>query len=160
MKVRSARASDAPAVGDLYIELQEHHFELQPDNRRYQVARERWLEVARVAVADSDDEVLVAQENSSVVGFSRLRYDEKPWGLACQVETLIVSSSFRGRGIGTQLLEASEVAAARRGARGMRVEVVIENGGGREFYEKRGYRALAMRYGKPVEGSGPPLPLL
>ncbi|MEA2505981.1 MAG: hypothetical protein QOH48_599 [Actinomycetota bacterium] len=146
-------------MGDLYVELQEHHFELQPDNPRYQVARERWLEIASAAVGDSDDEVLVAQDESAVVGFSRLRYEEKPWGLACQVETLVVSSSCRGRGIGTQLLEASEEAAARRGARGMRVEVVTENDGGRDFYEKRGYRALAMRYGKPVEGSGPSLPL-
>jgi ribosomal protein S18 acetylase RimI-like enzyme len=69
-----------------------------------------------------------------------------------------VASSRRGRGIGTQLLAASEEAAARRGARGMRVEVVIENEEGRDFYERRAYRALAMRYGKSVEGAGPPLP--
>jgi ribosomal protein S18 acetylase RimI-like enzyme len=158
VEVRNARASDARAVGALYVELQEHHFELQPHNPRYQVTGDRWLEIARAAIDHPEDEVLVAQEENTIVGFSTRRYEEKPWGLACQVETLIVASSWRGRGIGTQLLAASEEAAARRGARGMRVEVVIENEEGRDFYEKRAYRALAIRYGKPIEGAGPPLP--
>jgi ribosomal protein S18 acetylase RimI-like enzyme len=158
MNIRKARLSDAAAVGALYIELQEHHFELQPDNPRYQVSPERWLEIARGAIEHPHDEVLVAEEESTVAGFARLRYEEKPWGLACQVETLVVASRWRGRGIGTRLMAVSEEAAARRGAGGMRVEVVVESDEGRGFYEHRGYRALALRYGKPVEGAGPPLP--
>jgi ribosomal protein S18 acetylase RimI-like enzyme len=158
MKVRVARLSDARAVGALYIQLQDHHHELQPHNPRYQVAPERWLEIARAAIEHSDDEVLVAEEERKVVGLARLRYEEKPWGLACQIETLVVDSEWRGRGAGTKLLQASEDAAARRGALGMRVEVVVESDAGRYFYENRGYRSLALRYGKPVEGAGPPLP--
>jgi ribosomal protein S18 acetylase RimI-like enzyme len=158
MKIRKARLSDARAAGALYIQLQEHHFELQPHNPRYRVAPERWLEIARAAIEHPDDEVLVAEEDRRVVGLVRLRYEEKPWGLACQIETLVVNSAARGRGIGTQLLQACEEASARRGAQGMRVEVVVESNEGRNFYEHRGYQALALRYGKPVEGAGPPLP--
>ncbi len=158
MKIRNSTPSDAGAVGALYVELQQHHFRLQPHNPRYQVKSERWLEIARRAVEDPDDDVLVAEAESGVVGFARLRYEAKPWGLASQVETLVVSARWRGRGVGTELLAAGEAAAASRGARGMRVEVVVENDEGREFYEHRGYLALALRYGKPVDGAGPPLP--
>jgi ribosomal protein S18 acetylase RimI-like enzyme len=158
MTIRNSTPSDAPAIGNLYVELQKHHFALQPHNPRYQVSSERWLEIARRAVEDADDDVLIAEEDSIVVGFIRLRYDEKPWGLACQIETLIVTAPWRGRGVGKELLAAGEDAAATRGARGMRVEVVVENGEGRNFYEHRGYAALALRYGKPVEGAGPALP--
>jgi ribosomal protein S18 acetylase RimI-like enzyme len=118
------------------------------------------MEIAQSALEHPDDELLVAEEDSVVVGFARLRYEEKPWGLACQVDTLVVSSASRGRGVGTELLAASEEAAARRGALGMRVEVVVENEVGRAFYEKLGYRGLAIRYGRPIEGAGPPLPPL
>jgi ribosomal protein S18 acetylase RimI-like enzyme len=158
MEIRKARDSDARAVGDLYIQLQEHHFELQPHNPRYQVSPDRWLEIARTAINHPDDDVLVGEEERKVVGLARLRYEEKPWGLACQIETLVVDAQWRGRGIGTKLLQASEEAAARRGAEGMRVEVVVESDAGRTFYENLGYQALALRYGKPVEGAGPPLP--
>ncbi|MEA2486217.1 MAG: hypothetical protein QOD46_1328 [Actinomycetota bacterium] len=145
-------------MGSLYVELQEHHAALQPDNPRYHVEPTRWLEIARTAIEHPDDEVVVAEEERTVIGFATLRYEEKPWGLACQVETLIVARRWRGQGVGSALLRAAEESAAARGARGMRVEVLEENADGRRFYEDRGYGTLALRYGKPIMGAGPPLP--
>jgi ribosomal protein S18 acetylase RimI-like enzyme len=158
MKVRGSVPADATAVGDLLTELGAHHFELQPHNPRYGVKSERWHEIARHSVADLDGEVLIAEEGETVIGCSVLRYEDKPWGLACQVETLIVTAGWRGRGVGKRLLAAGEEAAAKRGALGMRVEVVVENDEAQAFYEARGYRALALRLGKPVQGAGPPPP--
>jgi ribosomal protein S18 acetylase RimI-like enzyme len=150
MNVRGSVPGDAPAVGDLLTELGDHHFELQPHNPRYGVKGERWHEIAHHAVTDPDGEVLIAEEGGTVIGCSVLRYEDKPWGLACQVETLIVTAGWRGRGVGTTLLAAGEDAAVRRGALGMRVEVVVENDEAQAFYEARGYRALAFRLGKPL----------
>jgi ribosomal protein S18 acetylase RimI-like enzyme len=152
--VRAGTTSDADAVGALLLELQEHHFRLQPRNPRYQVPAERWLEVARDALRNPDGEVLIAEDEHGVVGCAVLRYEGKPWGLACQIETLVVTAGGRGRGVGAGLVTAGERRAARRGAGGMRVEVVVENEGGRAFYERLGYDALALRYGKPIEGGG------
>lgn len=149
--IRRGVPGDASAVGALYVELQEHHFRLQPHNPRYQVEAERWRDLAREALADRAEDVLIAESESAVVGCAILRYEEKPWGLACQIETLVVTPSARGRGVGEELLLAGEQAAAERGARGMRVEVIVENDGGRAFYERRGYRPLALRYGKPIQ---------
>jgi ribosomal protein S18 acetylase RimI-like enzyme len=158
MNIRDSVPGDARAVGDLLIELGDHHFELQPHNPRYGVKSERWHEIARQAVTDPDGEVLIAEGEGTVVGCSVLRYEDKPWGLACQVETLIVTAGWRGRGVGKALLAAGEVAAARRGALGMRVEVVVENDEAQAFYAARGYRPLALRLGKPVEGRNTPPP--
>lgn len=158
MGILEGTASDVASVGALYLELQEHHFRLQPHNPRYQVGAERWLEIARGALQDPDAAVLIAEEDDVVVGCAVLRYEAKPWGLACQIETLIVTADWRGRGVGARLVAASEEAAARRGAGGMRVEVVVENTGGRAFYERLGYGALALRYGKPLEDTPPPTP--
>jgi ribosomal protein S18 acetylase RimI-like enzyme len=159
VRIRAGVAADGPAVSALYLDLQAHHFHLQPHNPRYRVHRERWAEIARAALQDPGDAVLVAEtEDHSVIGCAVLRYEDKPWGLACQIETLVVTPSWRGRGVGTELMAAVEDAALRRGALGMRVEVVVENDEGRAFYEGHGYRALALRYGKPLEGAGPLLP--
>jgi phosphinothricin acetyltransferase len=158
MNIRGSVPDDAGAVGDLLIELGDHHFELQPHNPRYGVKSARWHEIARHAVGDPDGEVLIAEEAGAVIGCSVLRYEDKPWGLACQVETLIVTAAWRGQGVGRALLAAGEDAATRRGALGMRVEVVVENDEAQAFYEARGYRPLALRLGKPVERASPPAP--
>jgi ribosomal protein S18 acetylase RimI-like enzyme len=159
VKIRLGVPADNPAVSALYLELQAHHFRLQPHNPRYRVRGERWAEVARAALQDPGEQVLVAEtQDGAVIGCAVLRYEDKPWGLACQIETLVVAPSWRGRGVGSELMAAGEDAAMRRGALGMRVEVVVENDEGRGFYEHRGYRALALRYGKPVEGAGRPSP--
>lgn len=159
VRIRPGVPSDSPAVSALYLELQAHHFRLQPHNPRYRVDRERWAEIARAALQDPGGAVLVAEtEDHGLIGCAVLRYEDKPWGLACQIETLVVTPSWRGRGVGTELMAAAEDEALRRGALGMRVEVVVENDEGRAFYEGRGYQALALRYGKPVEGASRPLP--
>jgi ribosomal protein S18 acetylase RimI-like enzyme len=151
LKIRHSKLSDARAVGALYVELQQHHFALQPDNPRYRLTAERWREIARIALEHPDDEVLIAEEeDGAVVGCAVLRYEGKPWGLACQIETLIVTGRRRGRGIGRQLVAAGEEAAARRGALAMRVEVVVENDEGQRFYDDLGYQGLALRLGKPL----------
>jgi ribosomal protein S18 acetylase RimI-like enzyme len=151
-EIRAGGPPDAEAVGALYLELQEHHFALQPHNPRYRVAAERWLEIARDSLHDRNGEVLIADGEHGVVGCAVLRYEGKPWGLACQIETLIVTPSSRDRGVGSGLIAAAEEAARRRGAGGMRVEVIVENAGGRAFYERLGYDELAVRLGKPIEG--------
>jgi ribosomal protein S18 acetylase RimI-like enzyme len=154
LAIRAGEPADVPTVGSLLLELQRHHFRLQPGNPRYGLPAERWLEVARDVLGDPNGEVLIAEDGSGVAGCAVLRYEGKPWGLACQIETLVVATAARDRGIGSMLVAAAEEAARRRGAGGMRVEVIVENEKGRAFYERLGYEGLAVRLGKPIEGPG------
>jgi ribosomal protein S18 acetylase RimI-like enzyme len=61
---------------------------------------------------------------------------------------LDVGLRFRGRGIGTALIEAVERRARRQGLRGVNLEVGVDNGDAIRLYERLGYR----RRGSPVAG--------
>lgn len=150
ISMRTATTDDLEDVARLYIELKQHHRALAPHAERYQVADEEWQRLAGRWLANPHMATVLAEVDGEVVGFVRFSFVEKPWGLACEVATLVVAEAWRGRGIGKQLMIESERIAARQGARGMRVDVLIENEGGRLFYGREGYGAFAVRYGKPV----------
>lgn len=150
VEIRPGELDDQPEVAGLYIELRDHHRPLQPGNPRYEVDDLRWELEARNALEDPDVAVLVAEAEEGVIGFVKLAYVSKPWGLSCEVETLVVEASWRGSGVGTTLMEAAELHAAAAGARAMRVDVAVTNEGGRSFYDRLGYQSIAVRYGKPL----------
>jgi ribosomal protein S18 acetylase RimI-like enzyme len=152
MPVRPAKIEDLPAVAHLYVVLKNHHRELQPFNPRYQVEDREWREIARRALLDEDVTLLVAERDGAVRGFVKLSIAEKPWGLSCEMDTLVVDEGWRRRGIGKELLVAAEDHAVEIGARGLRADVLVSNEGGRAFYEREGYSLLAVRYGKSIAG--------
>jgi len=148
--VEAAAESDLPAIAHLFGELARHHGRIQPDNPRYGVPSLRWRELAERALTDPDEEVLVARSNGEVVGFVRFLYREKPWGISCEIETLVVDEDWRGAGAGSRLLEATEEAAIARGARGIRADILVGNDEGAAFWQARGYKGFALRFGKPL----------
>lgn len=97
--------------------------------------------------------MLVCEADGAVVGFARFSFNERPWGKACELHTLVVSEAFRGKGVGRALMAASESAAMAAGAKGIRLDVLIGNDGGRAFYERLGYERFAWRYGKMLDES-------
>ena len=153
--IRASTTGDRAAIVSLYLELEDHHRVLQPSNARYNLGRERWDDLVAQFLADPSVAVLVAASPDGLVGFVKLLLVEKPWGLSCEIDTMVVSSSHRGRGIGRRLMGAAETYARDHEARAMRVTVLIENRDGRRFYEREGYGPIAVRYGKPVRPATP-----
>lgn len=150
MKIRRAGAEDAEAIAALYGQLQEHHLRLAPNNPRYDLSPEEWLAQTRAALVGTDCRFYVSERALEVLGFVKLYFEPKPWGLACEVETLVVTKELRATGIGTALMRRAEEAAREEGALAMRVNVLHTNVDGRRFYERDGYRTIAVRYGKPL----------
>ena len=148
--VEPAGAADIPAIAHLFGELARHHGEIQPNNPRYGVPTARWREIVEKALQDPGDHVLVARSDVEVVGFVRFHYEEKPWGTSCEVETLVVDEDWRGRGAGSRLLEATEHTAVANGARGIRADILVGNDEGAAFWQARGYKRFAQRFGKPL----------
>jgi ribosomal protein S18 acetylase RimI-like enzyme len=148
--LRGATEDDLESLVRLFLELKRHHAMLEPSNPRYSVAEDRWRMLARSALEDPSTTIYVAAAGERVVGFVTLVLVDKPWGTACEIGTLIVEDAWRNRGVGKQLLRASERFAAEGGAKGMRVDVLMSNVGGRAFYEREGYAPFAVRYGKAV----------
>jgi GNAT superfamily N-acetyltransferase len=151
-RVRSATMGDAGPVARLFSVLKRHHQALAPDNPRYGLDEATWTRLTKADLLDPRVTILVAEVEGEVRGFAKLVLEDKPWGLSCEVETLIVDEELRGRGLGTLLMEAAEKWAAQAGAQGIRVNVLRLNERGRSFYERLDYQAIAVRYGKPVPG--------
>lgn len=59
-----------------------------------------------------------------------------------------VRPAYRGRGVGTRLMDALEDDLRRRGVRQVTLNVVAENSGGRRFYEARKYFVTAPDPGR------------
>ena len=148
--VEAAGPADLPAIAHLFGELARHHGRIQPDNPRYGIPSTRWRELADRALEDQNEEVLVARSGDEVVGFVRFLYREKPWGTSCEIETLVVDEDWRDAGVGTRLLEATEEAAVAKGARGIRADILVGNDEGAAFWEARGYKGFALRFGKAL----------
>ncbi len=149
--VRDAVVDDQPEIARLYLELRQHHRVLETKNPRYEMADMVWELEARRALQDPKIHVLVAErDDEGVVGFARLSLEEKVWGLSCEVHTLVVEEASRSAGIGGRLMDAAESWAVAEGAKGIRVNVLLQNAGGRAFYEREGYLPIALRYGKPL----------
>ena len=149
--VRDAVVDDQPEIARLYLELRDHHRLLETRSPRYELGDFVWELEARRALQDPDTHMLVAEsEEDGIVGFTRLTLEQKVWGIACEVHTLVVEEAKRSAGIGTRLMRAAETWAEAEGAKGIRVNVLLGNAGGRAFYEREDYLPIALRYGKPL----------
>ncbi len=149
--VRDAEIDDHPEIARLYVELRQHHRLLEAHSPRYELGDFVWELEARRALQNPDIHLVVAEsEDEGVVGFARLSLEEKVWGLSCEVHTLVVEEASRGAGIGRRLMDAAESWAVAEGAKAIRVNVLLQNAGGRAFYEREGYLPIALRYGKPL----------
>ena len=146
ISVRAATPDDVRVVGELYVELRNHHARLDPEALRYRTDDDVWMEWARGLLDDAGQHIRLALEDHDVVGLTCLEFVRKPWGIACEIHTLIVREGARGKGVGEALLRDAEGRACSEGARGMRVDVLSANDEGRRFYEERGFKTSAVRY--------------
>lgn len=149
-RVRDATTEDMLHILELQLELRAHHAQLEPDNPRYQLDENEWLALIERDLRADNCLFLIAEADGKPCGFVKLVFVEKPWGRACEMDTLAVAAQVRGRGIGGLLVDAAEEQARSLGARAMRANVLVSNLHGREFYEKSGYSEIAVRFGKPL----------
>lgn len=148
--IRPATLSDIAELVRWQLQLRDHHRSLEPSNPRYLVGEAEWAGVLRNALEHPETLILLAEDGERLMGFVQLSFVEKPWGKGCEMDTLVVDESQRGRRIGSQLVAAAERHAKDTGAKGIRANVVASNEQGRRFYEREGYELFAVRYGKSL----------
>src|SRR5262245_55303984 len=118
--VRAARVADRPVLVDLWREVDDLHSRILPRFFRRGAEARRPEEIERILAAR--DEALLVAESDRVVGLVHvLLYDTPPVaqltpGRRAHVDTLVVASQVRRRGIGRRLMDEAASWARARGA--------------------------------------------
>jgi GNAT superfamily N-acetyltransferase len=85
----------------------------------------------------------VAWEGSEPVGHAHVAWEETTLGVP-EIGDVFVPAELRGRGIGTELSEAAEQLARRRGHRQISISASIANEGALRLYGRLGYRDAGL----------------
>lgn len=112
---------------------------------------ESFRSLVREAAARDQYEMHAAYEGEScvaVMGF-RILFD-LVHGKHLYVDDLVVTASYRSRGIGALLLQHAELVAAQLGCTGLRLSTGVENADGIKFYQKEGWQSRAIVFKKKL----------
>ena len=156
--VRAAQSTDFDAIRGLFKDLDRFHAAGEPGLLRVpNVSRvirgelDEWItsENCFFAVAEVEGKV-VGLIDASIRGPGDPTDQDRPW---CGVHNLAVKSDWQRRGVGMQLMQATEEWAQKKGLADVRLNVFEFNRGARAFYEQLGYRVLSLQLHKdlPVE---------
>ncbi len=86
------------------------------------------------------DEVFVYKENSNIIGFITVKYTSKE----AVIGLLAVNKLYRGRKIGTKLIEKVEEQALKIGCLNISVDTQLENKLACNFYQKNKFQLIEM----------------
>jgi len=97
-------------------------------------------------------ELLCAERNGKVVGFSSLSIQHNFWqeGRIAYITTIIVDEKSRGQGVGTMLLDEIQETAGSRGCGKIELESAFHRREAHDFYEKMGFEKRAYFFSKDV----------
>ncbi|MBC7390481.1 MAG: GNAT family N-acetyltransferase [Opitutaceae bacterium] len=131
IKIRKALASDIPTIMKLVHELAE--FEKQPDEVK-NTEEQMLLEGFGPNPAFY---ALLAEANGKVCGMSVYFYSYSTWkGKSIYIDDVIVNESYRGKGIGRKLMEATIMVAKEEGVGKLHWQVLDWNEPAIKFYNK------------------------
>ena len=132
--IRNYQEDDREACRSLWRELTGWHREIYQDPSIGGKHPEDYFDKHLAKVGS--EHIWVAAFDSKVVGFVGLIVE----GKEAEVEPLIVSKSYRGKGIGTQLVEKVVHEAHEKGVRYLDVKPVARNAKTIKFLYKQGFR--------------------
>ena len=102
--------------------------------------------------ADKNAKTLVAEFNGRVVGFIGLHksYGYESDGCFVRITALVTSEAYRGKGIGTRLVQAAEEWAGEEKASCLVLSSRIDRREAHEFYKKRGFALTGYSFVKEL----------
>lgn len=158
--LRRYQPGDYAQVAGLFDEFQDYLVALDPLHRlrRLPGYGEYALQQTLAGVAAHDGVFFVAVDGDAVVGFAAGTITHPTaselLGLVPTVRgritELFVRASYRGTGIGTRLLQATEASLIEHGCTVLRVEVFVPNHAAHRLYRKLGYRDMDIDMTKVV----------
>ncbi|HLI46812.1 MAG TPA: GNAT family N-acetyltransferase [Geobacterales bacterium] len=110
------------------------------ENRKY------WIELASNILAKDRNSIIVAEDEGKIIGYSLFNINaSEPFKVRTKwayISDLFVEKEYRGRKIGTALLNYIERISLEKNSKKMRLLVWKDNENALKFYEKNGYRIV------------------
>ena len=135
MKLIKATHSDIPELVELLKSLFEQEAEFEPNSETQSKALSKIILDPKIGI------ILIAKEDDKILGMVNLLFTEST-ALGSKVallEDMIVLSSSRGRGIGSQLIDYGISEAKKAGCKRITLLTDIENTKAQSFYQKKGF---------------------
>ncbi|MEQ1529066.1 MAG: GNAT family N-acetyltransferase [Methylococcales bacterium] len=142
--INIAQPQDIPALCHLLGTLFAQEQEFSPDRAAQQQGLEQILSDANLGF------IMTATMDNQIVGMVNVLFSVST-ALGARVallEDMVVSDKFRGRGIGSALLQAAISEAGRQGCKRITLLTDTDNTAAQRFYQRHGFVAstmLAMR---------------
>ncbi len=144
--VRVYRSEDQDSVKRCIVELQNFERALEPDRVEGELVVERNFQELQEAHSENTGRLFVAEVEGDVVGFINVRFEhESQTYLSSLVDyayisDIVVLAEYRGRGIGTLLLQQAEAFARQQGANTLKIGVLAKNKQAADVYQHVGFR--------------------
>jgi ribosomal protein S18 acetylase RimI-like enzyme len=151
--IRPGGADDLPVLGRLWVSVHHRHAESMPELAPYVDDATTWAVRGALyedLLAKPDTVLLLASVGGEVVGYglAHVMRARDTWAADTwvtgerigEIESLAVLPAYRGRGIGTRLLEELEQALRRQGVTDLVLGLLPGNVDAARLYQRRGYR--------------------
>ena len=135
MKLIKATHSDIPELVELLKSLFEQEAEFEPNSETQSKALSKIILDSKIGI------ILIAKDDDKILGMVNLLFTEST-ALGSKVallEDMVILSSSRGRGIGSQLIDYAISEAKKVGCKRITLLTDIENTKAQSFYQKKGF---------------------
>lgn len=140
--VRKATNNDISAIAELYREQFREMAKLIPD---FIKEGDQSTEFIENTIANEESNILIYENDDMIVGFILLQAKTRPDfefmhpGKYCYIMDIIVTENHRGKGFGTALMIAAKNWAKERNCNFINLDVLVNNPGAINLYEKLGF---------------------
>ena len=135
MKLIKATHSDIPELVELLNSLFEQEAEFEPNSEIQSKALSKIILDPKIGI------ILIAKEDDKILGLVNLLFTEST-ALGSKVallEDMVVLSSSRGRGLGSQLIDYAISEAKKANCKRITLLTDIKNTKAQSFYQKKGF---------------------
>ena len=155
--IRRGGPEDLPRLEPLWVSVHHAHVESMPELAPYVDDATTWAERSALyttLLAKPDTVLLLATADDTLVGYGLAHVISagETWAADTwvtgprigEIESLAVLPAYRGRGLGSELLDRLEQALRAQGVTDLALGVLPGNVGAMRLYERRGYRPTWM----------------
>jgi ribosomal protein S18 acetylase RimI-like enzyme len=141
--IRPASLNDLDGIVGLWLAMMREHESFDPRVRLAAKAEDAYRQYVRFYIAQGEAAVFVADHRGEVVGYGLAypannlpMFRPKQYGY---LSDLVISQSWRRRGVGHALVEATRQWFHRHGIAHIQLQVYCRNSLGRAFWRKEGF---------------------